>query len=264
MAPIHRLAELRPEQLVQQLERFPVAILPWGAIEWHGPHLPYGLDGLVAEAFCERLATDTGAVMLPTTYLPITSLPHPHSISIRTEIVRGAWEDLFQGLGSAGFRVVCLVSGHYAQGHELVLTEVAEAASQGGGPLVLAGSPLALMGEPSLLDHAGRWETSQLLAIRPELVKLDALPRGRLPPPSQAAVLGEDPRKASAEQGQAIIRRALEAWSGWIDRLIRGDNHEALFELYAERRAGYQDYLDQYFAGSWDDAIQAWWQELGG
>src|SRR3989337_1735559 len=115
MATIHRYAELRPAQLSHRLELVPVAIVPWGALEWHGPHLPFGLDGLVAEAFCERLAEGTRAVLLPTPSLPITALPHQLSISIRADVVREAWLDLFRELGRAGFRLVCLVSGHYAQ-----------------------------------------------------------------------------------------------------------------------------------------------------
>jgi len=264
MATIHRYAELRPAQLSHRLELVPVAIVPWGALEWHGPHLPFGLDGLVAESFSQELAARTGAILLPTTYLPITALPHPQSISIRSEVVRGAWQDLLHELGRAGFRVVCLVSGHYAQGHEIVLAEVAEQFSQGGGPLTLAGTPLALLQDPGLLDHAGKWETSQLLLFRPELVDLTALPPGRLPPAGEVAVLGDDPRQASAEQGRAIVERALQAWETWIERLLGGNALGALHDLYSTRMASYQAYLDRYYQGSWETAIEAWWKERTG
>jgi creatinine amidohydrolase len=264
MATVYRYAELRPDQLSERLEEVPVAIVPWGALEWHGPHLPFGLDGLVAESFCQELAARTGAVLLPTTYLPITALPHPQSISIRTEVVRGAWQDLLDGLGRAGFRLVCLISGHYAQGHEIVLAEVADQFSRGGKALVLAGTPLALLSDPLLLDHAGRWETSQLLHFRPELVDLTALPPGSLPPVSQVAVLGDDPRQASAEQGRAIVERALQAWETWIERLLGGQALGALHELYSARMASYQAYLDRYYHGSWEAAIEAWWKERTG
>jgi creatinine amidohydrolase len=261
MDTIHRYTDLRPSELAQRLERCPVAIAPWGALEWHGPHLPFGLDGLVAEGFCELLAARTGGVLLPTTYLPITSLPHAYSLSTRTEIVRGVWQDLFAGLGRAGVQVICLVSGHYAHGHELVLTEVAEAAMHDGGPLVLAGTPLALIGEPELLDHAGRWETAQLLRFRPELVDLDAIPAGPLPHVSEVAVLGDDPRDATAEDGDKIVQHALEVWTGWIDKLLAERTPEPLLQLYSNRRAGYQDFVDRYYRDSWEDAIEAWWQD---
>ncbi len=258
MGPIHRYADLRPHELTDRLERFPVAIAPWGALEWHGPHLPFGLDGLVAEAFSEQLAAKTGAVLLPTTYLPITALPHPQSIPFRAEAVRGTWEDLFLGLGAAGFQLVCLISGHYAQGHEIVLAEVAEWITRERGARVLAGTPLALLDDPALLDHAGFWETSQLLAIRPDLVDLEALPSGSELP---VAILGQDPRSATTGKGQAVIERAIGAWSGWIERLLSEDDPQPLYDLYSERRSSYQSYVEQYYDGSWDKALQTWWTE---
>jgi creatinine amidohydrolase len=261
MTGIYRYTELDPLQLTRRLEAYPVAIVPWGALEWHGPHLPFGLDGLVAEAFCERLAERTGAVLLPITYLAITTLPHRHSIATRSNVVREAWQDLFEELGRAGFRVICVVSGHYAQGHEIVLADVAEAVTRAGGAPVLAGTPLALLRDPDLLDHAGRWETSQLLWVRPELVHLEALPPGPLPPPGEVAVLGQDPRTATREEGRDLFERALEAWAGWMKQLLGDGRLEPLYRMYAERRAGYQDYVQRYFQGSWEAAIQAWWKE---
>lgn len=264
MEPIYRYTDLRPHELTERLESFPVAIAPWGALEWHGPHLPFGLDGLVAEAFSEQLAARAGAVLLPTTYLPLTTLPHTQSIPFRAEVVRAAWEDLFLGLGAAGFQLVCLVSGHYAHGHEIVLAEVAERVTRERGPRVLAGTPLALLGDPSLLDHAGLWETSQLLATRPELVDLNALRPEIELSAGEVAVLGQDPRAATAEKGQAVMKRAIEAWAGWIERLQASDDPQPLYDLYSARRSTYQGYIDRYYEGSWDRALQAWWADHSG
>jgi len=73
---------MRPEELDLALSGNPLVICPWGALEWHGAHLPLGLDGLVAEAFSERLAESTGGILLPCTWLPMTTLPHAFSISL--------------------------------------------------------------------------------------------------------------------------------------------------------------------------------------
>ncbi|HLF37020.1 MAG TPA: creatininase family protein, partial [Anaerolineales bacterium] len=132
------------------------------------------------------------------------------------------------------------------------------------GPLTLAGAPLAVLQDPGLLDHAGEWETSQLLHYRPELVDLTALPSGSLPPAGQVAVLGDDPRKGSPEQGRAIVERALQSWEAWIERLLGGQALEALHDLYSARTASYQAYLDRYYQGSWEAAIEAWWKERTG
>lgn len=263
MEPVWRYAELRPDQLRARLADVPAALVPWGALEWHGPHLPFGLDGLVAEAFCDQLSARSGAVVLPTFYLPITSLPHPQSLSIHSDLVRAVWDQLIRELSSAGFVLVCLVSGHYAQGHEWVLSQMAESLTSEGLAMVLAGTPLALLNDPELLDHAGKWETSQLLHYRPDLVDLEALPPGHLPGAHQVAVLGEDPRRASAQQGQAVLERALRVWSEWIDRLLQTEDRASLLELYRGRRAAYQAYVDRYYQGSWEQAIQSWWDQYG-
>jgi creatinine amidohydrolase len=257
---VFRYAELLPDQLAKRLAVCPVAIVPWGALEWHGPHLPFGLDGLVAEGFAERLAARMGGVLLPTTYLPITALPHPQSLSFASGQVMGVWAELFEALSSAGFRLVCLISGHYAQGHELALVEAAEQAMSRGRLLVLAGTPLALLNDADLLDHAGRWETSQLQALRPELVQLDLLADGPLPDPGEVAVLGQDPRLGSAEQGEDLFARALEAWAAWIERLRRTADVASLRRLYDERRTAYSTYVQRYFRESWEQAITDWWQ----
>jgi hypothetical protein len=142
-----------------------------------------------------------------------------------------------------------------------VLAEVAESVTRSDGPIVLAGSPLALLGDPKLLDHAGHWETAQLLRFRPDLVDLNAIPSGPLPPVEEVAVLGDDPRAATVEEGDQIIRRALEAWTRWIETLLEQGDPGPLYQLYADRRAGYQDFVDRYYQDSWEAAIEAWWKD---
>ncbi len=259
----HAYAELRPDQIESALERNPIAIIPWGALEWHGPHLPLGLDGLVAQAFSERLAERADGLLLPTMWLPVTTLPHRLSIFITSGRVLEHWEELLEELVRIGVQVICSVSGHYAQGHELAIMDVAEKVMTRHLQVrILTGTPLSLLEEPDLLDHAGRYETGQLLAVRPELVDLEALGEGALPSLRDNPVLGSDPRLASAEEGADLLERGLQAWAGWVERL-RGPEPglAALRGLYERRRATYQGYVRNYFRGSWDEAIQAWWTE---
>ena len=254
----HRYAELLPDQLTGLWSERPIACCAWGALEWHGPHLPLGLDGLVAERFAERVADRAGGVLLPATWLPITALPHRLSLSIRAEVVTGVWRDLLAELHRAGARLVCLISGHYAQGHEIELYGAAvEAMRAQADLLVLAATPLELLGDDALLDHAGRWETAQLLAARPDLVHLEHFP-GMLGA-RQVAVLGDDPRAATRGDGEAITVKALDAWAWWIDRLLHERDQRPLFEWYAQRRAAYDDYARRFYTGSWEEAIHKWW-----
>src|SRR5262245_5383167 len=206
--PWGRYAELRPEQLEAIVAAAPIAYVPWGALEWHGPHLPLGLDGFTAEGVAERVIQRTGGVLLPTTWWPITALPHRFSLSVNSQVIQALWDGIFAELARVGFRVVVLLSGHYAQGHELVLMDAAEHAIAAHGLLVLAVPPLALVDE-EMLDHAAHWETALMMAIRPRLVDLDALGSGPLRP-ATSAVLGDDPRRATPTQGEAVIALATD------------------------------------------------------
>jgi creatinine amidohydrolase len=228
-------------------------------LEWHGPHLPFGVDGFTAEAVAERAVQRTGGVLLPTTWWPITALPHRFSLSIPSDTLQALWDGIFTELARAGFRVVVVLSGHYAHGHELVLMDAAEHAIARSGLLVLAVPPLALVDE-AMLDHAARWETAQMLALRPRLVDLDALSDAPLHP-STSAVLGEDPRGTTATQGESALALATERIVVSVGALLHHGGPDVLRELYARRRAGYRRYVERYFQGSWDEAIRAWWRE---
>lgn len=259
----HAYAELKPDEVQTQLAVAPVAYVPWGALEWHSVHLPLGLDGIVAECIAQRAVERTHGILLPTLYLPMTTLPHRFSLSFRATTLRAVLDDLFAGLAQIGVRVVVLLSGHYAQGHELVLIDAAEQAIRQHNLLVLATPPLALLGE-EYLDHAGRWETSQLLATRPDLVDLRALTQALQEYPAghvaDLGILGELPLSATAASGEVVIEQALAAIDQWVQRLLKGDP-APLLDFYARRRAGYQSFVERYLHGSYDDAAEAWWQE---
>lgn len=255
-----RYAELTPQSLARTLSERPVAIWPIGALEWHGSHLPLGLDGLVAEAFAERLQDRVGGVLLPTYWHPITTLPHPMSLDVATDTFRSLFRRTAIGLGKAGVRVLCVVTGHYAQGHSLELFELAEEFNRSAQELnVVAAAPLEPLENEALLDHAGRWETAQLLALRPDLVALSELPTDLHP--KRDAVLGDDPRLAKAEEAETFWREAESVWERWIEKALNGDLEE-LTSFYVRRKNHYQPYVAKHFRESWDQAIQDWWASL--
>jgi creatinine amidohydrolase len=258
---VYRYAELSPQELKARLESKAVAIQPIGALEWHGPHLPLGLDGIVADGFCEQLARRTGAVLLPQLWLPITTLPHEYSLDVRPELATQVWLSMLLRLHDAGFKAVCCISGHYAQGHMVCLYQTALAANMTRPDLlVLAASPLELLGDDSLLDHAGKWEAAQLLTMRPDLVHNELLPEELRTP--EVAVLGGDPREGTIEEGRRVLDKALDAWSTWVAKLADGHPQEELRAFLQGRIASYEDYTSRYYRGSWDEAIRRWWGEL--
>ena len=244
-----RYAELHPDDLARRFAEGAAAILPLGALEWHGPHLPLGVDLLLAEAFAERLAGRIGGVLLPALTTPITTLPHPASLQVSTEAFRGVMDATLDGLIGAGACTVIVVTGHYAQAHEIELYEAAMRGMEDNPDVrIFAAAPLEPLGEDALLDHAGRIETAMTLAIRPDLVRLDDY--------DGTGTLGEDPRPATAEEGERLFARGLEGWIEWLE-----NDRTSLGRWYGRRFDAYEGYVDRYYRGSWEDAIQAWWAE---
>lgn len=252
-------AELRPDELADILAVAPVAYLPWGALEWHGPHLPLGTEGLIAEAAAERVVRRTGGVLLPTTWWPIAPLPHSFSIGVRSEIMQELWDGLFGELARVGFRVIVVLTGHFGYGHEVVLMDAAEHAMATHNVLILAIPPLALVDE-QMLDHAAHWETALIQALRPRLVELEAFDKVA-DTLRDSGVLGDNPRSATAGQGEAALRLATERITLAVRALQGRGGQDIVRELYARRRAVHAEYIARYYQGSWEAAVDDWWRE---
>ena len=244
-----RYAELHPEDLARAFAAGAAAVLPLGALEWHGPHLPLGVDLILAERFAARLAERIGGVLLPALVTPVTTLPHPLSLQVPTEAFRGLMDDTLARLIGAGATTTLVVSGHYAQGHEIEMYEAAMRAMEHGPEVrIFAAAPLEPIGDDALLDHAGRVETAMMLAVRPDLVRLDAY--------DGTGALGETPKAATAEEGEALFQRGLDAWEAWLVA-----DRNTLGRWYGARFDAYEEYVEKYYKGSWEDAIRAWWAE---
>lgn len=249
-----RYGEMKPAEMAKAINDVGVAVFPIGALEWHGNHLPYGVDGMLAESFAEQLAERVNGVLLPTLYTPMTTIPEGHSICVRSEVFRGLLFDHLNQLKMMGFHTVCIVTGHYAQGHLVELYEAATAFI-GAELYVIAAAPLEVIEDDSLLDHAGRWETAQMLALRPELVDLSTL-NGQITPKT-SGVLGEDPRCAKPEEAKHLISRALDVWVNWVEQ----PDIRAIERFYVRRIKSQAEYLEEYAALSWEQAIREWWEK---
>jgi hypothetical protein len=117
--------------------------------------------------------------------------------------------------------------------------------------VVLAASPLELLGDDSLLDHAAYWEASQLLAIRPDLVRLDRVAERT----ADSAVLGDSPSPASAAAGENAFAWALEAWR----QAAQWDRGQTAAFLN-QRLASYAAYESKWKTSTWEEAILSWWK----
>lgn len=173
---------------------------------------------------------------MPTTWWPAAVMPETGTVSVRPHLLRGLMGNLLTELAQADWRVVVVLNGYYKPEHELALMEAAEDAIRGDGLLVLTIPPLGLI-DQSLLDHAGLWETSLLLALHPHLVDLYTLDDQAL---LSETVVGHDPRgSASASLGDTVFELALERLIIAVQELLTNADPAPLHALYEKRRERY-------------------------
>ncbi|HTD80547.1 MAG TPA: creatininase family protein [Thermoplasmata archaeon] len=205
---------------VARLRRKPVVLLPVGAVEQHGPHLPLGADILQPMHVLERVAAKTGALLAPPIPygLVVTSRPYPGSVSVTFDSLRSYVKDVLADLVRNGFRRVVVVSGHAEGVHMAALRTAAKEVVDATGADVTVLSDYDLVYASEFAEpgegHAGKIETSRVLSARPDLVR-GRPSRGENRIPRHAVVrdarrywpgVTGDPRKASRSLGERIDR----------------------------------------------------------
>ena len=166
-------------------------LLPLGATEPHGPHAPLATDTLISVGICnraaERLEGEIHVLVLPEVPYGVTryGADFPGTVSISEETLRSLVTDI-----AGNFERVVLVNSHLEPEQVRLLRDL-------GLPLfdVTRRSVAERLTEEfrSGAGHAGRYETSLVLADRPELVHAD---RMRDTPREAARHAGRDPRRA--------------------------------------------------------------------
>jgi creatinine amidohydrolase len=174
------LAELTRERLAE-VAGGSVLVVPFGAVEQHGPHLPFGTDFVIVDAVARRAAELAGraatVVCAPT--MAYGSSDHHLEVGGALSLGSSAFEacarDLFASAAASGFRRVFAVNGH--GGNDQLLQVAAQAAGAGRQLVVGGGSYWSLArdelerilpGTSTIPGHAGRFETSLMLALQPD------------------------------------------------------------------------------------------------
>ncbi len=203
-----------PREIESVLRDCPIAIIPWGALEWHGYHLAIGLDAIKAGAIADAVADRLGAVSLPPVYAGYQTMkPHRgfrHCVEMSATTVGGLVRDYVSQLANEGFRLIVIVTGHYGRRHVNLLKFHADqiAAEVGVRTWVLAEHEV-VQDQGYTGDHAARWETSLLWHVAPELVNLERY-RSDLTGEEQG-VMGENPAaSASAADGKRVFDLIVE------------------------------------------------------
>ncbi len=151
----------------------PIVLIPVGSTEQHGPHLPLATDTIIAEELAGRAVHHTDGLMIGPTISVSASGEHadfPGTLSIGSEVTTSVFVELVRSADWAAG--VVLVNGHGGN-HAAISEAVAIVTAEGRRAFAWSPSwPQRRDGGPADL-HAGRIETSMMLAIDPGLVRLE-------------------------------------------------------------------------------------------
>ena len=217
-----RLAEMTSPQVAKLVD--PIALWPVGAIEPHGPHAPLGTDTLISVGMCERAAARVDdAVVLPPLPFGVTryGAAFAGAIGISEATLRAVVVDVATALDRQGFRRLVIVNNHFEPEQVATLRAAAEETGALYLDLVRRRNAQRLTDEFRRGScHAGRYETSLVLADAPQLVDpgVTDLPPNEVDMPAAMAAgrtdfvaMGMDraycgaPAEATADEGRATF-----------------------------------------------------------
>jgi creatinine amidohydrolase len=216
------------------------AILPFGAVEDHGPHLPAGTDNFICEKVCELLAKETGDVVLPTIkYSYVWSLgDKTGTISLSYETLRKVIFDIACELHRQSIRTLICIDAHLGNG-PVIKTAVRDIIQVYPDMKCMYFTYLDSVSDVDVFEsqrasgryiHACEIETSAMLYSKPEVVDMSKTVRNypNFPPRSsylnlrwseftKIAVLG-DPTCATEQKGKKLLETAVKRIADFIKK----------------------------------------------
>ena len=217
-------------------------IVPFGSPEQQGRHMPLGTDAVLGDEFGWALADRMGAFLAPTVRFGCSEhhLSFAGTISLSDETFKRIAIDVTASLSRHGFRRIVLLPTH--GGNFKPLADALAEIKPVENVKIIAFTDLEALVNTAFKSsnasgvnpaqsgaHSGEWETSLMLALRPEQVKMDQAAAGFVGPLSEImekvfdgiqaldenGVLG-DPRPATAAAGEQYFEEIIEALYQWV------------------------------------------------
>ena len=234
----------------EAVRSFPVAILPLGATEQHGHHLPLGVDIMLAEGLARLVAGETGTLLLPAVPFGYSWVWRdiPGTVSVQQHNVETIIKDVAHSVSRYGIELLVLINGHEANSSSMKYA-ARELQDELAMPVIYFFYPglTEVMAEHCDSEtwhgmvHVCEFETSLMLAMYPEHVQMEnAVPDYPEKPSlygkssvslgdlSQSGVYG-DPTKATKEKGQLMLDAFVKT--------ISNDVGEALTMVQERKRS---------------------------
>jgi creatinine amidohydrolase len=181
------MQDLTSDEIEVYLKSEMTAIVPIGATETHGPHLPLGTDTFEAIDYAEEIARRASVLCTPPIWFGDS--PHhmgrPGTISLRSKTVIAVLEDVYRSLVHHGFNRIVTFNGHRFANIPVIQIAAREVKHDHPDVLFACFDPVfiameahkRLRIEPNEADHGGEFETSHMLFKRPELVNRELFER---------------------------------------------------------------------------------------
>lgn len=226
-----------------------VAILPCGATEAHGPHLPLNTDVLISEGMAAHALPLLAArgyaatVLPPVAYAPANyAAAFAGTITIGAATAKAVLVDIAVSLKGQGFACLALANSHFDPANVAMLREAAQEIGALGLPVAFPDFTRRKLAQTLTAEfqsgacHAGQYETSLVMAVRPDLVD-DAARRALADNPAsltEAFAKGATtfheaggpeayfgyPRQATVEEGAASFRTMAAALVSAVDEAL--------------------------------------------
>jgi len=229
----YRYAEMSWPECNEAAKAGKVAILPVATYEDHGYHLPIDVDVVLATEICERAVARVPEEMVLIPAVTHGYSPHhmdfPGTITIRWDTFINYVKDVCLSLAHHGFTRILIVNGHGSNAAPLEMAARLTVIETEGRCLC---ANVNHWGVRTLREaakeirttsfggtsHAGEYETSLYLALRPDLAQMDKAvsEQSALPPSFQTDLL-------AGKRADGAIASVMPYWSTMTDSGVRGD-----------------------------------------
>jgi creatinine amidohydrolase len=232
------ILESFPHEVEDMIKESPIAYIPMGSIEWHGPHNILGVDSLKVIEICKRTVETTGGVLFPCiNWGAFNTMNFPFTYHFSKRAFKKMTKNILKQSYDMGFRIVILISGHYPSAQIKQLMKNSRKYSKKYSDFFALGIPEQKL-VPDLGyfgDHAAHWETSMTMALNPSWVSLEKFPEGLnfVERGIKYGVFGKDPRlHASKELGEKILDACVERLSNAVLKVKKSQSIEPFEEIY--------------------------------
>jgi creatinine amidohydrolase len=228
-----RIKEMTPVAIGELLQRRPTLIVPVGTTEQHGPHLPLGCDTIIVERLSDDLSAAFSVLRAPTLEFGVhaTSRPFPGGAALRHRTLHRVMNELIESWEEgAGVREFVILTAQASEAHLEALSTIRTDEAKVAVMDIFALDFGPLLDQPGAPIHGGELDTSLLLYLAPDLVRMELAHDFALTPkmlaryrPGHTRRLPEGspgsvgfPSLASAQKGEVLYKFILDRISSYL------------------------------------------------